>query len=275
MAKEAYYFSHDSNARNDDKVISLRMKFGMEGYGVYFAILERMRDIEDYIHVKDYNIIAFDLRVSNTLIKSVVEDFGLFEFTDDGKRFYSVSFLSRMKRKDVVSEKRREAGHKGGRQRVENNESVNEFKQNSSKVQAIAYFDSSKIQAIKRKEMKEKEMKEKESDSHAREVNSDSEIFSISQLKNLCGETWLERVGMKLHVAPENLKIFFDEFCDKQELSDYTNTINDFRRHFVNWLNIKIKEKEKNSAKKEKVSKFDHNAQILSEVLNDIKDGKI
>ncbi|MDR0756292.1 MAG: DUF4373 domain-containing protein, partial [Tannerella sp.] len=94
--------------------------------------------------------------------------------------------------------------------------------------------ESDKIPEVcgKVKESKVKESKVKESDSLAREVNSDSEIFSISQLKTLCGETWLETVGMKLHVAPENLKIFFDEFCVKQELSDYTNTINDFRRHF-------------------------------------------
>jgi hypothetical protein len=251
MAKEAYYFSHDSNARNDDKVITLRMKFGMEGYGVYFAILERMRDIEDYIHVKDYNVIAFDLRVSNTLVKSVVEDFGLFEFTEDDKRFYSVSFLSRMKRKDIITEKRREAGKKGGA--PENNQHANKNKQKTSKNKQMlskCLANDKQKQAIKGKENKEKEMKGNESDSLAREVDSDSEIFSISQLKNLSGEAWLETVGMKFHLSPENLNSFFDEFCDIQECSSYANTINDFRRHFVNWLNIK--EKEKSCAKKEK-----------------------
>jgi hypothetical protein len=106
------YFSHDSNARNDEKILSVRIKHGMEGYGIYFAILERMRDATDYLHVKDYNIIAFDLRVSNSLIKSIVEDFGLFEFTGDGKRFYSESFLERMQKKDGVSEKRSNAAKK-------------------------------------------------------------------------------------------------------------------------------------------------------------------
>ncbi|MDR2293352.1 MAG: DUF4373 domain-containing protein [Prevotellaceae bacterium] len=98
--KQTNYFSHDSNARNDDKIIAVRMKHGMEGYGVYFAIIERMRDSNDYFHVKDYNIIAFDLRVSNTLIKSIVEDFGLFQCTDDGSRFYSKSLLDRMQMHD-------------------------------------------------------------------------------------------------------------------------------------------------------------------------------
>ncbi|MCL1933271.1 MAG: DUF4373 domain-containing protein [Candidatus Azobacteroides sp.] len=106
------YFSHDSNARNDEKIIAVRLKYGMEGYGVYFAVLERMRDIDNYIHVKDYNIIAFDLRVSNSLVKSIIEDFGLFEFTEDGKRFYSESFLQRMKQKDEKSSKARNSASK-------------------------------------------------------------------------------------------------------------------------------------------------------------------
>ena len=72
------YFSHDSNARNDDKLIRLRMKHGAAGYGVYFMILERLREETDYMSIKDYNMIAFDFRVDSSLVKSVIEDFGLF-----------------------------------------------------------------------------------------------------------------------------------------------------------------------------------------------------
>jgi hypothetical protein len=258
MAKEAYYFSHDSNARNDEKIIALRMKHGMEGYGIYFSILERMRDLNDYIHVKDYNIIAFDLRVSNTLIKSVVEDFGLFEFTDDGKHFYSVSFLSRMKRKDVVSEKRREAGKLGAKSKI-----VANAKQMPEKNQANAKQMPEKNQARKGKEI---ERKEKESETPSREIDFASEIFSISELRNLSGEYWLETVGMKLNVAPDELSRFFDEFCNIHELSNYSNSINDFKSHFVNWLNVK---KEKNRGKKEKSdeSKIEHNYNAALEAI--------
>ena len=83
------YFPHDSNARNSDKLIRLRMRHKAAGYGVYFMILERLREEPEYTSVKDYNMIAFDLREDTSLIKSVVEDFGLFVFTDDGKYFYS------------------------------------------------------------------------------------------------------------------------------------------------------------------------------------------
>ncbi|MDK8252671.1 DUF4373 domain-containing protein, partial [Enterococcus faecalis] len=47
------YFSHDSNARNSDELIPVRMKFGAEGYGVYFMLLERLREEGNYTSIKD------------------------------------------------------------------------------------------------------------------------------------------------------------------------------------------------------------------------------
>jgi hypothetical protein len=113
------YFSHDSNARNDEKIALLRMKHG-SAYGVYFMILERLREAKDYMSVKDYNLIAFDLREDSQLIKSVVEEFGLFTFVNDknrGECFYSKSFNDRMKLKDEKSQRRAEAGKKGAAKR--------------------------------------------------------------------------------------------------------------------------------------------------------------
>lgn len=115
--KKTNYFSHDSNSRNDEKLLAVRMRLGAEGYGVYFMLLERLREESDYMSIKDYNMIAFDLRVDSKMIKSVVEEFGLFVFTDDGKYFYSESFNSRMNLKDESKQKRSEAGKKGMKSR--------------------------------------------------------------------------------------------------------------------------------------------------------------
>jgi len=115
--KSTNYFSHDSNARNDEKLVRLRMKQGAAGYGVYFMILERLREEVDYMSAKDYNMIAFDLRVDAAIVKSVVEDFGLFTFTDDGKCFYSESFTRRMDIKDTLRRQRSEGGKIGMKNR--------------------------------------------------------------------------------------------------------------------------------------------------------------
>lgn len=99
------YFSHDSNARNSDKLLAVRIKHGAEGYGIYFMILERLREESDYTSSTNYDVMAYDFRVDSEKIRSIVEDFGLFEFNEDGSRFYSPDFNERMDMKDKNAEK--------------------------------------------------------------------------------------------------------------------------------------------------------------------------
>lgn len=119
QVKTTNFFPHDANARHDEKVIHLRMRHGAAGYGVYFMVLERLREENNYMSVKDYNMIAFDLRVDAAIVKSVVEDFGLFVFTDDGKYFYSESFSRRMNVKDAQRKTRAAAGKAAAQKRWE------------------------------------------------------------------------------------------------------------------------------------------------------------
>ncbi len=44
MAKDTYYFSHDYNARNDEKILELRAEYGAEGYGIFWMIIETMAE---------------------------------------------------------------------------------------------------------------------------------------------------------------------------------------------------------------------------------------
>lgn len=122
--KEAYYFRHDSNARRDQKIIALRLKHKMEGYGIYWAIIELLRESANYMCVTDYNIVAFDLHVSASIVKSIIEEFGLFEFTQDGKHFYSERLLRDMQSRDELTAIRSEAGKKGMAKRYQKDNSV-------------------------------------------------------------------------------------------------------------------------------------------------------
>ena len=135
MAKKTFFFSHDANARNDEKILAVRMEHGMEGYGIYFAIIEKLLESTNYILLKDYNMIAFELRVSAKDVKSIVEKFGLFDFTECGKLFYSKSLIDRM---DILEEKRgkrSEAGRKGAESRWKNREKMaNAIKNDSNAI---------------------------------------------------------------------------------------------------------------------------------------------
>ena len=88
--KDAYYFSHDSNARNDQRLMKLRMKYGPEGYGIYFMIIEILRDTEDYkLHISDVLSICFDIRDDEEKVLDVLKNYSLFEF--EGDYFHSKS----------------------------------------------------------------------------------------------------------------------------------------------------------------------------------------
>ena len=119
------YFPHDSNARNDERLVNVRMKHGPAGYGVYFMLVERLREDQEYMSVVDYNLIAYDLRIDASLAKSIIRDFGLFAFTVDPERgecFYSESLRQRMARKDEITAKRKAASALGVSVRQENRE---------------------------------------------------------------------------------------------------------------------------------------------------------
>lgn len=152
------YFSHDSNARNDEKIAKLRMKYGAAGYGVYFMILERLREASDYMSIKDYNVIAFDLREDSQLIKSVVEDFGLFAFTKDenrGECFYSESFNDRMALKDEKTKRRAEAGKKGAAKRWNKNDKAMLNEKDSNAIAKPSKNIASKVKESKVNKSKE------------------------------------------------------------------------------------------------------------------------
>lgn len=150
MSKKTSYFSHDSNARNDEKMLAVRMRHNAEGYGIYFMLIERLRDESDYTSVKDYNMIAFDLRVSAEKVKSIVEDFGLFDFSEDGKRFFSDSLMRRMEIKDESSSKRSEAGKKGMENRWKNKKDNNVISENNNVITNDQISITSKVKKEKK-----------------------------------------------------------------------------------------------------------------------------
>jgi hypothetical protein len=93
------------------------MKHKAAGYGVYFMILERLRECHDFTSLRDYKMIAFDLRVTPQMVQSVVEDFDLFDFSEDKKHFFSKSFVRRMQSVEDIRNKRVQAGLASGAKR--------------------------------------------------------------------------------------------------------------------------------------------------------------
>ena len=189
--KKTNYFSHDSNSRNDEKLLAVRMRLGAEGYGVYFMLLERLREESDYMSIKDYNMIAFDLRVDSKMIKSVVEEFGLFVFTDDGKYFYSESFNSRMNLKDESKQKRSEAGKKGMKSRWKSEKDNNVINTDNNDITKDKKNITSKVKESKVKEIISTDVDIPESEKQASRTQIDYKKlieFFNSETKGVFGE---------------------------------------------------------------------------------------
>lgn len=117
MAKDAYWFKHDANARHDPKILILRARFGEAGYSRYFMVVEMMREAHGYkLKVDDYiySIIGLDLGIPPDEAKRFVDscvEIGLF-FKDEF--LYSTSLLRRMEEKDRLSDIRKQNASKRG-----------------------------------------------------------------------------------------------------------------------------------------------------------------
>ena len=81
------YFNHDSNSRNDIRIIKLRAKLSYEGYGIFWALLELLFNEENKLCISDYETLAFGLQCDPKILKQVIEDFELFVIEDNC--FYS------------------------------------------------------------------------------------------------------------------------------------------------------------------------------------------
>lgn len=76
--KETFYFSHDYNARNDEKIKRLIRKHWFLWYGIYWALVEDLYQNANELQL-DCEGIAYDMRVDVKIISSILQDFELFE----------------------------------------------------------------------------------------------------------------------------------------------------------------------------------------------------
>jgi len=127
--KDAYFFSHDMNARNDEKIAELRSKYGFEGYGIFWALIEMMAEASDYkLSLSRINGIAIALPCECQWLTIFINDcisepINLFE--SDSEYIWSESLLRRMEYKDAKRKKKQIAGKMGARVRWQSHDTPN------------------------------------------------------------------------------------------------------------------------------------------------------
>ncbi len=77
-----YFFNHKPSIYKDSKIQKLIFREGMAGYGIFWSLLERLCNYENQIEA-DYEVMAFEFRTQQELIKSIVENYGLFSIDNN------------------------------------------------------------------------------------------------------------------------------------------------------------------------------------------------
>ena len=70
----------------------LRLNLGWEGYGVYCALIDLLATFESVSFPADYDAVAFRLGANREIVRSVIEDYGLFSMettSDETEHFFS------------------------------------------------------------------------------------------------------------------------------------------------------------------------------------------
>ena len=93
MKKDAYYFPHFSNARHDRKLKRVIKDLGIEGYGIYFMVLEVLRDQQDFRYpITDIDLLADEFGTSESKLSVVIKNYDLFEIDEDSN-FFSTKMI--------------------------------------------------------------------------------------------------------------------------------------------------------------------------------------
>lgn len=119
MKKDAYYFPHDANARNDPKLTFLKLLYGVKGIGMFWILVEILREQQDFKLPLDNGItwgsLAYEFsstpEESEAFVNDCIHKFKLLK--TDGNLIWSDSLIDRMSRMIEAREQKSAAGKKG------------------------------------------------------------------------------------------------------------------------------------------------------------------
>lgn len=104
----SYYLGIDLNLPDNIKIVKLKQKLGYSGFGLYLELCLRLAQAKDYKLPTDYELIAYQTRLTSKIVKEVIESFDLFTVKDG--QFWCEEVVQKMHK----LESKREAGKKAG-----------------------------------------------------------------------------------------------------------------------------------------------------------------
>ena len=97
------WFKHDFKARTHPRLQRIQMKYGMEGVGIYWSLIEMLYEEDGRLMLSECDAYAFALRMDSERLADFVKGCGAFIF--EGDVFYSDTVHERMQERADKSEK--------------------------------------------------------------------------------------------------------------------------------------------------------------------------
>lgn len=228
--KDVYYFSHDSNALSDPKILSMRCDYGFESYGLYWAIIEMLRNESNYklpLTKNTYRAIKMQTgtKIDNIeqflkdCINEYVGESGNGLFNSDGKNFWSESLLRRMEKYETLKEKRSQAGKKAMQNRWgkqndnKRKKKIKGISQNSKIITLLSKNNNKVITSVIKK--------------HSSVIAKNNKLNQIKLNKIKLKE--IKSIYPSNHKQQENKKL--DEMMDKTDKMEFARLINNCEMH--------------------------------------------
>ena len=147
MKNNTNYFSHDCNAREDEKILQLRSKYWREGYWIWWLIVEKLSEATSYkLLVSNKSVISHLYLANMEVINYLFEIWLLVEYE---WYFTSPSLLDRMEMKKWIKKAQSEWWKKAMRKR--------RWEQGSDKSLITSKVKQSKVKQSKVKEINNKD----------------------------------------------------------------------------------------------------------------------
>lgn len=177
MKRTTFYFSHDYNANNDVKILFMRQQLGMEGYGIYWFVIESLASAGGTLPLKIIPVLAMQMQATDVKVRAVVEAFDLFVI--EGDAFFSLRLNEHIATRNNLIE----SGKKSAQKRWGNNEPIG---------LPINQPINEPIGQPNAKERKGKEIKGKERKLNETQITACIEYVGIFQKKKITSETVLK-----------------------------------------------------------------------------------
>jgi uncharacterized protein YdaU (DUF1376 family) len=158
MKNNTFYFSHDFNAHNDVKILFLRQQLGMEGYGIYWFLIEKLADAGGYLPLKIIPVLSMQMHTNEVKVSAVINEFELFNVVDD--KFFSIRLIENLDKVENIRKTNSEKGKRSGEKRRLN--SKLQLNSGSTTDELQLNQGATAVEQKKGKEIKEKESKQKE-----------------------------------------------------------------------------------------------------------------